>query len=159
MVKYGFFNAKKLITGDYDRKYNAEDVNAYLKGAISKDGIYQFVGNQCRVIPAGNMNVAVRDGKGQINYHWFEVTANEVLTIREAHATLNRYTAIVARYDAANRNIYLLTIDGTESERPSKPQLQSAAMEDLQFFLTKMRQPVADSSVLQMHFSSFLSSD
>ncbi len=124
MVKYGFFNAKKLITGDYDRKYNAEDVNAYFKGAISKDGIYQFVGNQCRVIPAGNMNVAVRDGKGQINYHWFEVTANEVLTIREAHATLNRYTAIVVRYDAANRNIYLLTIDGTESERPSKPQLQ-----------------------------------
>ena len=124
MVKYGFFNAKKLITGDYDRKYNADDVNAYFKGAISQDGIYQFVGNQCRVIPAGNMNVYVRDGKGQINYHWFELTSNEILPIREAHATLNRWTAIVARYDAANRNIYLLTIDGNESERPSKPQIQ-----------------------------------
>lgn len=124
MVKYGFFNAKKLITGDYDRKYNADDVNNYFKGAISQDGIYQFVGNQCRVIPAGNMNIYVRDGKGQINYHWFELTSNEILPIREAHATLNRWTAIVARYDAANRNIYLLTIDGNESERPSKPQIQ-----------------------------------
>lgn len=128
MVKYGFFNAKKLITGDYDRKYNADDVNAYFKGAISKDGIYQFVGNQCRVVPAGNMNVYVRDGKGQINYHWFEVTSNEMVSIREAHATLNRYTAIVARYDAANRNIYLLAVDGAESERPSKPQLQKTDM-------------------------------
>ncbi|MBR4315203.1 MAG: hypothetical protein IKP66_09865 [Lachnospiraceae bacterium] len=124
MVRYGFFNSKKLITGDYDRKYNSEDVNNYFKGAISRDGIYQFVGNQCRVITAGGMDVAVRDGKGQINYHWFEVTSNEILTIREAHATLNRWTAIIARYDAANRNIYLLTIDGTESEKPSKPQIQ-----------------------------------
>ena len=124
MIRYGFFNAKKLMTGDYDRKYNADDVNAYFKGAISQDGIYQFVGNQCRVIPAGNMNVYVRDGKGQINYHWFEVSANEILPIREAHATLNRYTAIVARYDAANRNIYLLTVDGTDAEHPSKPQMQ-----------------------------------
>lgn len=124
MVRYGFFNAKKLITGDYDRKYNAEDVNNYFKGAISRDGIYQFVGNQCRVITAGGMDIAVRDGKGQINYHWFEVTSNEILTIREAHATLNRWTAVIARYDAANRNIYLMTIDGTESERPSKPQIQ-----------------------------------
>lgn len=124
MVRYGFFNSKKLITGDYDRKYNSEDVNNYFKGAISRDGIYQFVGNQCRVITAGGMDVAVRDGKGQINYHWFEVTSNEILTIREAHATLNRWTAIIARYDAANRNIYLMTIDGTESEKPSKPQIQ-----------------------------------
>lgn len=124
MVRYGFFNAKKLITGDYDRKYNAEDVNNYFKGAISRDGIYQFVGNQCRVITAGGMDVVVRDGKGQINYHWFEVTSNEILTIREAHATLNRWVAVIARYDAANRNIYLMTIDGTESERPSKPQIQ-----------------------------------
>ena len=124
MVRYGFFNSKKLITGDYDRKYNSEDVNNYFKGAISRDGIYQFVGNQCRVITAGGMDVAVRDGKGQINYHWFEVTSNEILTIREAHATLNRWTAIIARYDAANRNIYLMTIDGTESEKPLKPQIQ-----------------------------------
>ena len=124
MVRYGFFNAKKLITGDYDRKYNAEDVNNYFKGAISRDGIYQFVGNQCRVITAGGMDIAVKNGKGQINYHWFEVTSNEILTIREAHATLNRWTAVIARYDAANRNIYLMTIDGTESERPSKPQIQ-----------------------------------
>lgn len=124
MVRYGFFNSKKLITGDYDRKYNSEDVNNYFKGAISRDGIYQFVGNQCRVITAGGMDVAVRDGKGQINYHWFEVTSNEILTIRAAHATLNRWTAVVARYDAANRNIYLMTIDGTESEKPSKPQIQ-----------------------------------
>lgn len=124
MVRYGFFNSKKLITGDYNRKYNAEDVNNYFKGAVSRDGIYQFVGNQCRVITAGGMDVAVRDGKGQINYHWFEVTSNEILTIRQAHATLNRWTAVIARYDSANRNIYLMTIDGTESERPSKPQIQ-----------------------------------
>lgn len=124
MVRYGFFNSKKLITGDYDRKYNAEDVNNYFKGAVSRDGIYQFVGNQCKVITAGGMDVAVRDGKGQINYHWFEVTSNEILTIKQAHATLNRWTAVIARYDSANRNIYLMTIDGTESERPSKPQIQ-----------------------------------
>ena len=121
MVRYGFFNAKKLINGVYDRKYNADDVNAYFKGAISRDGIYQFVGNQCRVYANTNMNVIVKDGKGQIDYHWFEITTNTSITINNAHATLNRYTAIIARYDETNRIIYLTTTDGEVAEKPLKP--------------------------------------
>ena len=124
MIKHGFFNARKLLNGDYDRKYNADDVNSYFKGTLSRDGIYSFVGNQCRVIPAGNMKVAVRDGKGQINYHWFEVTTNQTISIKSAHATLNRWTAIIARYDATNRNISLMAINGIAAENPEKPDMQ-----------------------------------
>lgn len=124
MIKYGFFNAKKLITGAYDRKYNAEDINRYFKGAISRDGIYQFVGNQCRVIPMSGMTIMVQDGKGQLDYHYFEITSNESITLNPSHATLNRWTAIIARYDATNRNIYITAIDGENAEKPSKPTMQ-----------------------------------
>lgn len=123
MIRYGFFNAKKLLTGDYDRKYNADDVNTYFKGAMSRDGIYQYVGNQCRVAPAGGMNVVVKDGKGQINYHWFEFSSNEILAISPAHSRLNRWTAVIVRYDSANRSIYLLTVDGSPAAMPIKPTL------------------------------------
>ncbi len=124
MIKYGFFNSKLLTNGDYDRKYNADDVNNFFKGAMSRDGIYQFVGNQCRVMASSGMNVIVRDGRGQINYHWFENTANEIININEAHATLDRWTAIIARYDSANRNIYLMAVDGAAAESPAKPTIQ-----------------------------------
>lgn len=124
MIKYGFFNAKRLITGDYDRKYNADDVNTYFKGAMSQDGIYQFVGNQCRVAPNGGMNIVIKDGKGQINYHWFEFLNNEVLPIKAAHSRLNRWTAVIIRYDGANRSMYPLTVDGSPAAKPIKPQIQ-----------------------------------
>ena len=124
MVRFGFFNAKKLITGAYDRKYNAEDINTFFKGTMSRDGIYQFVGNQCRVVSSNGMNVVVRDGKGQVNYHWFEISSNENVEIKPAHATLNRWTAVIVRYDGANRSIYLTTVDGEVGEKPSKPKME-----------------------------------
>lgn len=123
MVKYGFFNAVKNHDGSYDRGYNAEDINKYFEGAMSENGIYKFVGNQCTVNAYNGMNVLVKDGKGAIKYHWFKLDTDEAVAITPAHPTLSRYTAIVARYDNSNRQIYLGTIDGEYEEIPSKPEL------------------------------------
>ena len=121
MIKYGFFNSKITATGSYDRRYNADDVNKYFEGAFSADGIFEFVENQCRVIPGGGMNVIVTPGKGMINHHWFTIDSNEKKAVASAHATLNRYTAIAMRYDSNGRNIALVTINGTPAEFPVKP--------------------------------------
>lgn len=123
MIKCGFFNAIKNQSGSYDRAYNAEDINTYFKGAMSENGIFKFVGNQCTVKPYAGMNVLVSDGKGAIRFHWFENEIDEAVKITKSHPTLSRYTAIVARYDDSNRQIYLATIDGEYEEIPSKPEI------------------------------------
>ncbi|MCQ2609550.1 MAG: hypothetical protein MJ151_02000, partial [Lachnospiraceae bacterium] len=123
MVKSGFFNAVKNNDGSFDRAYNSEDINKYFKGAISENGIYKFVGNQCKVNTYSGMSVLVKDGKGAIKYHWFEMETDEAITINDAHPTLSRYTAIVMRYDETNRQIGLATIDGEYEEIPSKPEI------------------------------------
>ena len=121
MIKYGFFNSKITATGSYDRRYNADDVNKYFEGAFSEDGIFEFVGNQCRVAPNSGMNIIVTPGKGMIKHHWFTIDSNEKKAVAPAHATLNRYTAIAMRYDSNGRNISLVTINGTPAEYPVKP--------------------------------------
>lgn len=115
--KDGFFNS---VNGD--RLYNAEDVNRFLEGLISSNGIFANVGDEMVVTPSSGMVLNVGTGKAMVNARWCSITDKpETVTISSAHATLNRIDRIVLRHDVSSREVYLHVIEGANSSNPSIP--------------------------------------
>ena len=117
-IKYGFFNS---VSGD--RVYNADDVNSFLEGLITSDGIFANVDDMFQVVTNGGMSLGVGSGKAMINNHWCRNNATETITLEAAHAILNRYDAVVLRLDKANRQIILTTIQGSNASIPTRPNI------------------------------------
>ena len=115
-TSYGFFNS---LNGD--RLYNADDVNTFLEGLITPDGIFANVDSMLQVTPGLGMNVNVGAGKASIKHHWFKSNAAETLSITAAHQILNRIDDIVLRLDIVNRSIGLAVITGTPASAPTAP--------------------------------------
>ena len=122
MIKSGFFNAI-----DGDREYNAEQLSNYFKGLISANGVHENVGGKFQVLAGTGLSVNVQTGRALIDYKWIESDAVENLTLTTAHATLNRYTAIVLQLDVLNREITLITVDGANATSPTKPSMTNTA--------------------------------
>ena len=122
----GFFNS---VSGD--RVYNADQISSMFEGLIS-DGIYEDVGDAFQVLAATGMNVTVGTGRAMLNGKWAKNTAAITLTLNDAHALLNRYTAIVLRLDISNRAVSVEMIDGTAASTPTKPAIvRNASYYDL----------------------------
>lgn len=118
MYKSGFFNSQ-----NGDRKYNAQDINDFLKGILSKDGVFENVGNKLQVIPGDGMAVGIDTGKALIDYFHFKNDAVEAVSLDESDLTLNRYDAIVLRYNVGLRQITPVVIKGTNATTPTKPSI------------------------------------
>lgn len=117
-ITYGFFNAV-----NEDRTYNADQMSEYFDGLVS-DGVYEDIGSALQVLAvADTMSVTVGSGRGLIHCKWLKNDAAATLDITQAHATLNRYSAVVLRLDIVNRLMELDTIDGTPASVPTKPAL------------------------------------
>lgn len=121
-LKAGFFNSV-LVDDVPDRVYNSEDVNEHLKGLVSDDGIYANVSTACQVVQGTGMQVIVKQGRGKINNHWFEIEADTILDITAADVILNRIDSIVVRYSSTDRNIVLDIIEGALATTPVAPTL------------------------------------
>ena len=117
-VTYGFFNS---LNGD--RTYNADQMSEYFNGLIS-NGVYESVGGALQVLAGSGMTVNVQSGRAIINCKWLNNDAALTLNITQAHAILNRYTAVVARLDIVNRLMTITTKDGTPASSPVKPAMQ-----------------------------------
>lgn len=120
-ITYGYFNSV-----DGDRKYNADQMSEYFDGLVS-NGVYESVGGALQVIAGTNMSVNVQTGRGIINCKWINNNAVLPLTITQAHAMLDRYTAVVMKLDITNRLMTITTKDGTAASTPVKPTLQNDA--------------------------------
>ena len=120
-ITYGFFNS---VNGD--RTYNADQMSEYFDGLVS-DGVYENVGGALQVLAGSGMTVNVQTGRMIINSKWLNNDAVVPLTITAAHATLNRYTAIVARLDISGRQMLITTKDGTPATSPTKPAMTNTA--------------------------------
>lgn len=117
-TSYGFFNSSSG-----DRVYNADDVNTFLEGIISPNGIYANVDQMLVVTPGDGMAVRVAPGKAAIKHHWFRNTATETLTLSAAHAVLNRWDVIALRLNLSARTVELVVIQGTNASSPSIPSI------------------------------------
>lgn len=120
-ITYGYFNSV-----DGDRKYNADQMSEYFDGLVS-NGVYESVGGALQVIAGTDMSVNVQTGRGIINCKWINNNAILPLTITQAHAMLDRYTAVVMKLDITNRLMTITTKDGTAASTPVKPTLQNDA--------------------------------
>lgn len=121
-VTYGFFNSV-----DGDRVYNADQMSKYFDGLVS-DGVYEDVGGALQVLAGSGMTVEVQTGRAIIDCKWFNSDAVETVSITQASAILNRWTAVVVRLDVANRLMELDTVDGTEASNPVKPTMTNTAL-------------------------------
>lgn len=116
-LKAGFYNAV-MVDGEPDRTYNAEEVNDYLKGIVSDNGIFANISTACQVTAGTGMQVIVKAGRGKVNNHWFEIESDVTLDIAAADVILNRIDTIVVRHDAQNRNVTLAVKTGTPASEP-----------------------------------------
>ena len=121
-ITYGFFNS---LNGD--RKYDADQMSEYFDGLVS-NGVYENVGGALQVLASENMEVNVSTGRAIINCKWLKNDAVLTLNIEQSHPTLDRYTAVVARLDVANRLITITTKDGTPASEPLKPTMQNDSL-------------------------------
>lgn len=129
----GFFNAR-LVGGEYDRVYLAEQFAAYFASFIG-NGVFGNSMQQLEVIVANppSMHVTVLPGQGWINGWWYRNTDNHSLAVSLADGILSRIDAVVLRWDSSARSIYLKVLEGTPSQNPVAPTIsRNADYYDLQ---------------------------
>lgn len=117
----GFFNAK-LVNGQYDRVYVAEQFAAYFASFIG-NGVFGGTSSQLQVVANDNMTVTIAPGKAWINGWWFSSTENHIETVELADGVLNRIDCVVLRWDNTERNMYFKVLKGVPANSPSKPTL------------------------------------
>lgn len=118
----GFFNAI-MQDGVPDRTYNCDDLNGFLKGLVSENGIYAEVSSACQVVASSGMNVVVKTGKGQIGFNWFEIESDTTLEIANSDVVLNRIDRVVIQRSLTNRNTVIYVKQGTLASNPTPPAL------------------------------------
>ena len=134
MEHSGFFNAR-LVDGQYDRLYNADDYRGKL-GAIISNGVRRGTqrDEQGNIIDAGelkvvaidgSMDVRVTTGRAWINGAWYYSDESILVTLETPHNTMERIDRIVLRFDNSipKRAINLLYLVGTPSYAPEAPQI------------------------------------
>lgn len=115
----GFFNAK-LVNGQYDRVYVAEQFAAYFASFIG-NGVFGGTAGQLQVISNDNMTVTIAPGKAWINGWWFSSTENHIETVELADGVLNRIDCVVLRWDNTQRNMYFKVLKGETANSPIQP--------------------------------------
>lgn len=118
----GFFNAI-MQDGVPDRTYNCDDLNEFLKGLVSENGIYAEVSSACQVVASSGMNVVVKTGKGQIGFNWFEIESDTTLEIAKSDVVLDRIDRVVIQRSLTNRNTVIYIKQGTLASNPTPPAL------------------------------------
>ena len=120
--KSGFFNAR-LINGEFDRKYSANDYCDNL-AVIIGNGVLRSTNDDLKVT-SRSMLVTVAAGRAWINGHYYYNTAPMTLAAVPAAVGGNRYDRVVLRMNKNlnNRDISIVYLEGTASNDPQKPAL------------------------------------
>ena len=120
----GFFNAR-LVDGQYDRLYNAEDYQGNL-GAIISNGVRRSSDDDLKVIAVtGSMDVNVSIGRAWINGAWYYNDSSLLITLSTPNNQLKRIDRIVLRFDntLSGRSINVVYLEGTPSASPQPREL------------------------------------
>ena len=130
-IRYGYFNAvKDESTGVYDRVYNNEDLNNFLRGIINQNGVFSNVGDKFD-ITVGALDeyddtklgqIIIHSGKAVVNGHWVEIDGTESIAISSPSAAGSRYDMISLRWDDSDRTVTLAVTEGVpDIKKPVKP--------------------------------------
>jgi len=100
----GFFNAKVLEDGSYDRVYLAENFANYFASFVG-NGVFAKKLNGLQVLADSGMTLKVRSGQAWINGYWYENDSDLSLSLSTAPATGYRIDSVVLRYWGTSRAI------------------------------------------------------
>lgn len=120
-IRHGFWNSQAG-----DRKYSADDMLKPI-GLIVSDGI---IANETGLSEAlkvkyySGLELRVCAGSGFFGKKWFEMTADETITIPTPHTQYTRIDSVVIRVDEDSRTISLEYLQGTPGENPQPPEIQ-----------------------------------
>lgn len=124
MAEYsGFFNAKELDTGGYDREYDAEQFADYFSRFIS-NGVFGNPANNLQVVYLDNsekpFNVTIKKGSAFIEGYWYELTEDmEVEIPANTQATQAMHT-ICCTLDKQERKVYIRLRENVVSDLPER---------------------------------------
>ena len=116
METSGFFDAKKLADGNFDRVYAAENFADYF-GSFISDGVYAGQLDELRVVQNDSFEVLVRTGRGYIKGYWYQNDSPELFTVLHGNSQ-PRIDAVVLRLDLTTRSIRLALLQGSPSPVP-----------------------------------------
>lgn len=120
-LEYSFFNSK-LVEGQHDRTYTAEDITNYLKDIVGS-GVFPNPSDCLQVHSGTGMTVYVSEGEGWIEGYRLRNTAEYPLAIEAADVTLNRIDRIVFRVNKPSRTMEIVVKKGTNASTPSAPSI------------------------------------
>ena len=135
-----------VVDGVPDRPANAESLAAYLAGFFG-NGIAMQADTALQVEPAGEMDVCIRAGMGNINGKVIIANAAEIITLDTASASLNRIDRVVFRLDEVNRRMEFGVLTGTPAADPVAPELTRGA-DIYEMCLAEIRVPAGASEIL-----------
>ncbi len=111
--KSSFFNSISK-----DRKYKAEDWAEYFATFVSNGVVLKSGETLALSAIAGSMSVSLGIGSAFINGYRYRNTAPLALDLPTAHASLNRYDAVMVRWNRALRAINAYVVAGTPAATP-----------------------------------------
>lgn len=117
----GFFNAR-MVAGNPDRRYNAEDYRDCLAVVIS-NGVLRSSADDLKVTASG-MACTVGVGWGFINGGFHHTISPEHLAAVTAPVAGDRWDRVFLRFDGTmgGRDIYVVYVQGTAANDPVKPE-------------------------------------
>lgn len=125
--KSGFFNAREVGDGTYDREYDAEQFAEYFSNFVS-NGVYANPSNQLKVVfddlPNKPFIVIVRKGKAYIDGYWYELTEDMEITIPTNTKSYAVKDVICCKLDKAERKVSIVLKEGVTSDYPTNNSTQ-----------------------------------
>lgn len=125
--KSGFFNAREMEGGTYDREYDAEQFAEYFANFIS-NGVYVTPSNQLKVVfddsPGKPFVVVVRKGKAYIDGYWYELTEDMEITIPANTKSYAIKDVVCCTLDKAERKVSIVLKEDVTSDYPTNNNTQ-----------------------------------
>lgn len=113
----GFFNARDLGDGKYDREYEASSFAKYFSNFIS-DGVYINPANQLKVMFKSGRTVIIKAGKAFIEGYWYELKEDATLSIPANTTPQNITTSVVLTLNRVERVISLNILENVGDALP-----------------------------------------
>ena len=110
----GFFNAKILENGSYDRVYLAENFADYFASFVG-NGVFAKKMNSLQILADTGMNIKVKSGQAWINGYWYENDSDLILSVATAPTTGYRVDSVVLRYGVSDRTITCVVKQGSQN--------------------------------------------
>lgn len=125
-ITYGFYNAIKQSDGTYDRTYNSDQISNMFEGLVS-GGVFESVGDALIVTAGTDMTIQIGSGRAVSNDgKWLKNDAPHSITLAPAHVMLNRWSAIVVRFDSGARTVEIVEKPGADASTPTKPEIEDS---------------------------------